>query len=407
MIMVWQVDAAQTTAYYNAALCNALARAGCTVEYWTSPYLKETEPPLTDGARAHYAYKIILNHRLVARARGLRWGVRALSYPFGHAALLRAAVRHTTAHYTAPGGGGQPLIVHMQWGRIPPLDRWLIRRLQAHRIPVIYTAHDVIPLFTPQAVRAYGNLYHLVDGIIVHTQAAYQDLMRLFPTVPAAKVRIIPLISPDDRTLRPEQDRTAARAALHIPDQARVLLFFGTLRGYKGLPRLVEAFARARQIDPLLWLVVAGEAETPADAAPLAALHGDPQVIIAPGYIPSPVMWQYFRAADVAIYPYDRIYQSAALVDAMAFGCPVIVTAVGGLPESVDGNGWVVPPNDPDSLAAAILEAVADPARLAAMGAQSRRLYQRLYDPDAIARQTIAFYEDTWKNKPHAAPAHS
>jgi glycosyltransferase involved in cell wall biosynthesis len=173
-----------------------------------------------------------------------------------------------------------------------------------------------------------------------------------------------------------------------------MILFFGTIRPYKGLARLVEAFQLACQSQPDLWLIVAGQAESPQDADPLKALESHPRVRLHTTFIPYESMWHYFLACDVAVFPYMYIYQSAALVDALGFGCPVIVSDVGGLPETVDGNGWVVAKGDVRALAQTIVEAVSDPNQLQEMSKRSRQLHNLNYEPAAVASQTLRLYRE-------------
>ena len=86
-----------------------------------------------------------------------------------------------------------------------------------------------------------------------------------------------------------------------------------------------------------------------------------------------------FRSAAVLVLPYRDATQSALVAAAYAFGVPVIVTDAGALPEYVVAGatgpgetGWVVPAGDAGALAAALREALADPARLRRMGAAGR-----------------------------------
>ena len=325
MLKIWQFDPAQTTAYYNTALCNALSEAGCQVHYVTSPYLYEESLPLSANVQADYFYKLIFSHRLLRQSRWLRRGARAATYPLGHWWTMRAAE------------ASPPDIIHIQWGRWPLIDQWLIRHFRAMQIPVIYTVHDVVPIFDPHSRHRYEEIYSSVDRLIVLTHSALDAFQHEFPTITWDKVSLIPLIGAPNQTTPANASRSIARQKLKLPEDAQVLLFFGTIRPYKGIAKLVEAYQLLAPSNPNLWLVIAGQAESPQEAYPLQSLQGHPRVLLHNTFIPYASMWHYFLAADVVVYPYEQIYQSAALVDAMGFGCPVIVTNVGGLA----GNcGW-------------------------------------------------------------------
>jgi glycosyltransferase involved in cell wall biosynthesis len=101
----------------------------------------------------------------------------------------------------------------------------------------------------------------------------------------------------------------------------------------------------------------------------VASLGLQSAVRIVDRYIPNEEVETYFRAADVVVLPYTSATQSGIAQIALSFERPVIVTRVGGLPEAVrEGEtGFVVPPNDSQALAAALLElfAVGTTTRLA------------------------------------------
>jgi len=85
-----------------------------------------------------------------------------------------------------------------------------------------------------------------------------------------------------------------------------------------------------------------------------------------------------------------------SLLDAMAFGVPVVATAAGGIPEAVvDGvTGRLVPPRDPPALAAALGEALADPGRRAAWGRAGRRRFEERFTADRMVEATLAVHAE-------------
>lgn len=149
------------------------------------------------------------------------------------------------------------------------------------------------------------------------------------------------------------------------PDQAKeelglkgnVLLFFGFVRGYKGLDILMRAMPGVRkQVD--VTLLVVGEFWKGKDN--YMRLIGDlgisDFVHVIDAYIPNEEIGLYFSAADLVVQPYRSASGSAICQLAYAFGKPVIATNVGSLREVViDGeNGRIVPPDNVTALADAI-----------------------------------------------------
>jgi glycosyltransferase involved in cell wall biosynthesis len=123
-------------------------------------------------------------------------------------------------------------------------------------------------------------------------------------------------------------------------------------------------------------------------------MRSNDRIMVHDAYIPSDRAWIYHLAADIAVFPYRRVSQSGALITAMGYGLPVIVTDVGGLPETLDGNGWVVPPGDSISLAERLIEAMSDPSRLKSLGARSRELIDERHAPQLVAMRMAALYSE-------------
>jgi glycosyltransferase involved in cell wall biosynthesis len=371
-LSVWQIDPIHLTPYYNLALCAALAQAGGDMHYATSQFVYDTALLYPGNIQIHFFYFPQADHNQFLGHSSVRSLRRTLEYPIGHWRLLQAIDANTSS------------IVHIQWARLPYLDRWLISQLHQRGIPIVYTAHDVEPLFS-KAFNLF-KIYTAADAIIVHTEANRDLLLRRFPKL-LDKVRVIPHPAPE-WVIPSNANRAAARAYLGLGVDVSVVLFFGSNRPYKGLDMLVEAYTRAQAHRPDLWLLIAGRLDDPGILTDLRKS----QVFVKPEYIPSDQVWLYHLAADIAVFPYRQISQSGELITAMSFGLPVIVTDIGGMPETVGENGWVVPPDDPIALSEAILDAFSDMPRLKMRASRSAQLIHEAYSPTLVAKQTMKLY---------------
>lgn len=103
-----------------------------------------------------------------------------------------------------------------------------------------------------------------------------------------------------------------------------------------------------------------------------------------------------YREADVFVLPTWREGFPNVVLEAMAWGLPVVATAVGAIPDVVrDGaDGLVVSPREAGRLAAAIQRLVDSPALRTAMGRESRRRVEQLFSRDAVLGQLEAVYEE-------------
>ena len=297
----------------------------------------------------------------------------------------------------------RPHLVHVQ-STLSARRDWLpLLGLRLWGLPVILTAHNVVPHDREERDArfmhaAYRLLYRTATHLVTHGQEPRSRLASEFGQ-PRSRVAVIPHgdygFADQGRQFSPAD----ARERLGLPSRGRVLLCFGALREYKGIPDLIRAFARS-DIDPsIAHLVIVGK---PAGLDPVALQRQIEEqgianrCVLRPEYVPFDEIGLYFRAADAVVLPYRAITQSGALQLAYAFAKPVIVTRVGALPETVEHgrNGYVVPPNDLEALAEAISDLVSlDDRALAAMGKRSVDLAASRYGWPDIAASTICLYQ--------------
>lgn len=149
-----------------------------------------------------------------------------------------------------------------------------------------------------------------------------------------------------------------ARKHLGLPEDQKIILFFGFIRKYKGLDLLLEAMADTRIRQSEIKLMVAGEfyEDKKKYHEQIAQLGISDQLILKTDFIPDSEVKYYLCAADAIIQPYRSATQSGVTPLAYHFEKPMIVTNVGGLPSLVPDKeaGLVVEPN-PASIADAII----------------------------------------------------
>jgi glycosyltransferase involved in cell wall biosynthesis len=179
--------------------------------------------------------------------------------------------------------------------------------------------------------------------------------------VPAAKVSVLPNATPAIPALRGKEELRAS-FGMNGPSIA----FAGRLTQAKA----VHVLRQAIDLVPEASLFAAGDGETRSE------LHG-PRVH-ALGALPRERVLELLAAADAVALSSAWENFPHVLVEALAVGTPVIATAVGGVPEIVadEVNGLLVPPHDPDALAAAIRRFLSDAdlrAKLTAAAAESVR----------------------------------
>ncbi len=244
--------------------------------------------------------------------------------------------------------------------------------------------HNLIPhekrpgdmLFTRWLIR-------FTDYFIAQSASVEKDLLHL---VPGARYKRVAL--PMFSLFKDRIPKTEARKILGITDE-KVILFFGYIRPYKGLHVLIDAMKILKKKVNLRLLVCGefyGDEEKYREHMKVAGIEDGTTVIS--DYIPNENVHLYFSAADVVVQPYLSATQSAIAQIAYFFSSPIVATNVGALPEVVvnERSGLIVPPNDPESLANAIVRFYAEnlEAALTAGASEERKKYSWEAMVDAI-----------------------
>lgn len=254
----------------------------------------------------------------------------------------------------------RPDLLILQWWvpywtpTLTMLTRWVKRNTA---VKIVFVCHNVVPHEGGGVIdrRLALTALRRGDALIVHSE---QDRYRLHALLPRARVVKANLPTYADLASPPDGAQENLRRTLGLPDERRVVLFFGFVRPYKGLEYLVQAMRTVRErVDA--HLLVVGEFWTHPDFyRRYAEEFGVSQALtIVNRYVSNEDLRPYFDLADVVVLPYVSATQSAVVQLAFGFGKPVITTRVGGLHEVVeDGvNGLIVPPQDEQALAGAIV----------------------------------------------------
>ncbi len=198
--------------------------------------------------------------------------------------------------------------------------------------------------------------YNLSNHVFVHTNGMKQELISDF-RIPAGKVSVIPF-GINNTVPSTSLSSAQARRQLSISEGDKTLLFFGNIAPYKGLEYLISAFAELSNKGRSYRLIIVGKPKgsegywKQIHQAIARAGIGD-RVIERIEYIPDEETELFFKAADVLILPYTRVFQSGVLFLGYGFGLPAIASDVGTLKEEIiEGQtGFVFKPQDSSDLA--------------------------------------------------------
>ena len=365
------VDPSAFTPPYDRALAAALARAGAEVELLTTRFLYGPVPP-ADGYRVE---------ELFYRRSAARGNDAPARLPFKAAEHLPDMLRFRRV--------ADADVLHYQWLTVPSLDTWLLPPLR----PRVMTAHYILP---PQPsrwqVRSAHRVFGATDAVVAHSEhgaARLRDEVGLDP----AKVHVIPHGAFDYLTKLPEEKPLPPELE---GAEGPVILSFGLLRPYKGIENLLEAYRRlatATPAPPELWIV----GNPRMDVAPLRQLadQAPGRVRFVTRFVEDAEIPAIFRRADLLALPYLDAEHSGVLYTGLAFGKPMVLSAVGGFPEVAEtGAARLVPPGDTPALAAALEELIADETALRDLGAAATHAAAGPFSWDEAARRTMDLYRE-------------
>ena len=165
------------------------------------------------------------------------------------------------------------------------------------------------------------------------------------------------------------------------------LLFVGRLRVRKGVEVLLRALAYLRAQGRLPRLRIVGEGEHRQAIERAAVRFGvRDQVDFLGRRGPAEIRWLFDRSAALVV---PSIYEGMPLVilEAMVAGVPVVASRVSGIPEVVldPETGWLVPPEDPEALAAALVELLESPEAARQRGQRGRQRLEERYRAEVVA----------------------
>lgn len=298
-------------------------------------------------------------------------------------------------------------------GRVAPVVRDLERRCDVLLVQLaIQSPFALLPVRGPRVYHVYGDVLAMARVSDRYRGVRRVPARALAVTIDRVQRRLVhrpdaALVANGDALLAhyrpaPGRGQVAVSSTIYAadlssavrarpPDAPFRVLFVGFLRPEKALDTLLDGYVEALATVPEAELRIVGPGALE-DLGPVvgaawrrARREGRVEVV---GHVPAgPALYQEYADADVLALPSRTEGTPRVLVEARAFGCPVVASRVGGVPTSVrDGmDGLLVPPDDPTALATALVAIATDPGRRAALVAAGK---------DRARRSTVEAFVD-------------
>ena len=319
-------------------------------------------PSIPAATYPEFSLAIPCSPRLARRIRALDFDVFHAHHPF----LLGPAARRLARRQ------GRPLVFtyHTRY------DKY------AHYVPLRRS-------FVEAAARALSTRFAARADAIIAPAAVLRDELRARGV--GTPIAVVP--TGVDLARFAPGDRTAARRARGLDDDALLVLYVGRLDREKSVDRVLAAFERVAGTIVRARLLLVGQGTQGEELRRMAAgLNAGNRVTFA-GVCPHEDLPDYYRAADLFLFASETETQGLVLAEAAACGLPAVAVNAPGCAEVVhDGDTGVVTKGDPAALAEAAIGLLIDPARRTTMALRARQLAEREFDVTLQIDRTLDVY---------------
>lgn len=325
------------------------------------------------------------------------YSIRMADYPEGFFPLNKVVSRHPSSR-----------IIHLHWvySLVDPvvwsgnsmkrnmkltllmLDLFLAR---ARGVRIVWTIHNLTSHESANVgieVRVRRRLARLCSHVLVHSFGALKLVERTYGLSLTRNATVVPHGNYDGCYVGMPGGVDRLRARFGLRPENIVVLFFGLVRQYKGVERLIEAFRLVD--DPNLRMVIAGKPQDQefGDSI-LASAASDPRISCALGFVPDEDVSDFFALADLVALPFERTLTSGSATLAFTMGKALLVPDNARIFDFVsDQNAFFFETRE--ELIAAL--SGLDKERLGTMGKSARHAVEKM-DWSTIGKQVAAAYE--------------
>ena len=315
--------------------------------------------------------------------------IRGLRYGFSLLKIIYWIMRDT------------PHIIHFHFPQIPIFDYFFFKILVKKSINYIITVHDVMPFeygsdVTVARHSMLHRIYQNASGLILNSTHAMQKLAELDQKL----LKKTHLIYPGAYTHFPTLELTSieAKRNLGLEENTIILLVFGTIKQNKRLDLVIEAISQIVDKWPNIRLLIVGQPQNRDLSSEISLVHSldiSKNVIWNLKKVNDEEMKMLFSAANVVIFPYQWIYQSAAVLMAMSLGKAVVATAVGSNQDTIINGktGLLVSTTDARETAVAIQTLLSNPKFANQLAKAAKKEVTKRFSWKTNAKKTRHFYQ--------------
>tara|TARA_B100001564_G_scaffold29052_1_gene21448 strand:- start:7001 stop:8143 length:1143 start_codon:yes stop_codon:yes gene_type:complete len=260
---------------------------------------------------------------------------------------------------------------------------------------VVVTIHDVHS-FSNQVRVSFAKkvFYALTDLILTHNKFSKNEITKIISG--PLNIHIVP-----HGNYLPfiniEKDKSKSKKKLNLPENKRIILFFGLIKEVKGLEVLLKSLREVVNKHKDIRLLIAGKSWKN-NFSRYQKIIDDEKLndycILHTKFIPQSLVKYYYAASDLVVLPYKRIYQSGVLMMTLSYNKPVLVSDLPPLTEVINDkfNGYVFKSEDSENLTLKLNEIFFESEKLLDISNQGFKEVKEKFDWNSIGYLTDKAY---------------
>tara|TARA_B100000780_G_scaffold1824_1_gene1573 strand:- start:209 stop:1354 length:1146 start_codon:yes stop_codon:yes gene_type:complete len=360
--------------FYAFGQAIGLVNNGVNVSLYTN---NETANPKISGVKFFTFYKNIFknNFRIIS---GINWILGTIFSVF-HARFSGISIFHFHIFYTNFLVLFNLLFVKILFGK------------------VVLTVHDVSSFSNSSNSLIIANMiYKLTDRIITHNQFSKSELVNVNADL-SSYISIVPHGNYIP-FINIQFNKEKSRKQLAIPNNRRVLLFFGMIKKVKGLEILLSALKGVVKENPDVLLVIAGkpwENDFSLYQNIIDENNLSDYILLHTKFIQQEDVEHYYCASDLVVLPYTKIYQSGVLMMTLSFERPALVSDLPPLTEIISDNenGFLFKTENMSDLTNKLNSILLDEVLMERVRFKGVEFIKKKHDWLDIGRQTLQVYQ--------------
>lgn len=268
------------------------------------------------------------------------------------------------------------------------------------RIPVIISSRRYLAdleWYTPRRNKIVRALYHLSTHVVVNS-GPVRDLLLERDGVPARKVRVLHNAVDAGRIAGVRQFRERSLPDIQ-PSPKLIAVVANMYSAVKGHTHLIAAAGTICRLQPETFFLLIGDGpERPRLEEQVRARNLERNFLFMGRRTD---VAELLACCDLSVLPSEAEALPNALLEAMACGLPVVATSVGGVPEVIENglHGLLVPPRDPEAIAAAVLRVLSDPCLAMMLGRAAQQRIRARFSFDRLMTELHGLYSQSGAGK--------